>query len=173
VGLPPQKGSGGGEAHQQEPDAVGSRQLQRSLPGRARKGIAEVEPREAQVVKLAAEVFQAGPDERNEQPAPPQAEPRQAQPRQRDEQAEPKGINDPKRDCPARKHPTEEFQPNRRDQESDRESRIKRLAPTVHLRQLQQGKEVKDNQRAGVNGGVSRVKSGRRNHDPEKDDCEC
>ena len=58
--------------------------------------------REAQVVKLAAEVFEASPDEWNEQPAPLRAGPLEAQPRQRYEEADPEGIDHPQRGRPAR-----------------------------------------------------------------------
>src|ERR1035441_8087276 len=170
-GLLPQECSSRGNAHQQEADTVSSHEFQRALPRSSGKGIADVEPGKAQVVKLTAEVFEASPDKWNEQPTPSRAEPPQAQSPQPHEQGYPEGIDAPQRSRPAQKYPPEERQPNYSDQKPDRESRIERLAPLIRARQLQQGVEIQDNQGAGVSGRVSRVKSSRRNQDPEEDAC--
>ena len=94
----PQKGGDRGKADEQKADSVGPHQPQGSLPRRPSEGVPDVEPGEAQVVKLTTEVLETGPEKWDEQPAPFRTEPLKAQPGERHEYADPKGIDDPKRD---------------------------------------------------------------------------
>ena len=167
--LPPCQRTAAQNSHQHETDAIDAERMSRREPRLVGEGVADIQPGEAQVVEFAAEVFEAGPDERNRHPAPHRSEAAQAEPRQRDEQSDPKRIHQPQHASRRGENPPEERQPHRRDQQADRQPRIERLPPSLGASQSQQRSEIDDDQDGRQPRRIGSMKCRRRHGYPEND----